>query len=574
MAGDGDAIGDGQVTGIGMPGHAASRRRRRIGCVLAAGLGGWIAGGNAARAQSIAPIGPDLRVGDLRGQFDSVFGNVPPPGSKAWQINYGLGVSETYDDGVFGRGRYVSDFITSITPSVTVQANSNRVQGNLYYAPQINIYAQHGNLNNVAQNLNGSATVTVAQDLFYIDANAYASQNPGYGSQTTLAPSYGGVGQVQTESFAISPRLEHRFGGTGTLSLADTISYTQNSAANNPVSNNATLSPYVTAVNGSSFSNQQHASFITGEDFGRLNSDFEFLARQAKGTGGAPSTSNSLTYSYTGTYALTRVFAVTGELGHENYSYTGLNGTNIDDVTWNAGVRVTPDPDTLVALSYGHQYGANSFNLQSNFAPTARIRVFASYGQSIGTQLDQLQNNLNNSRTSASGISIDPVTGAPILLNNNFATGAQLPVYRTTTAALSGVLTYDRDIFALTASRDDQHVLSTNSANTTLGTPVNTSGFQGSLAWTHTVSTDLFTNAVVQYTTRTAPFRPVGSTGKSPDQTVLTFNVSLNYSLSESLSATVQYYRTNTTGNIFLIGSAFSQPAHRDVATIGLQKTF
>ncbi len=208
-------------------------------------------------------------------------------------------------------------------------------------------------------------------------------------------------------------------------------------------------------------------------------------------------------------------------------------------------------------------------SLDGNFAPTARSRIFVRYYQTVGTQLDQLQNNLNGSRTSATGISIDPVTGVPIQVNNNFATGTQLPVYRTTTASATGVLNYDRDIFSVSASHDDQQLLSaTAQSSTQFGAPVSTSGYQASAAWTHTVSPDLFSNATLQYTTRTVPFRAIGATGKSPDQTTLSLNLSLSYSFSQTLTGMLQYTRINTTG------PSFGQPPRHDIATVSLQKTF
>ncbi len=240
-------------------------------------------------------VGPDLRVGDLRGQFDSVFGNVSPAGTKAWDVTYGLGVSETYDDGVLAsgngfNGRFGSDLITRISPNIAISANSSRVQGNIFYAPSLNLYTFHGNQTYVGQNLNGSLTATVVPNLFYIDLRAYAAEQPAYGGQ--VATNYNGQsqGQVQTTNFSIAPRLEHRFDGTGTLVLSDTLSRTQTSSANNnALPANSAVNPFFPqVVNGTALTNEQHANFTTGEDFGRLQNSLDFLASQTQGSGAVP----------------------------------------------------------------------------------------------------------------------------------------------------------------------------------------------------------------------------------------------------------------------------------------------
>ena len=541
----------------------------------------WAGG---AQAQSTAPVGPDLRVGDLRGQFDTVFGNVTPPGTKAWNIIYGVGLSETYDDGVTVRNRFGADLITRISPTIAITANSSRIQGNIYYAPSLNLYTFHGNQTYIGQNLNGSLTGIVVPDLAFIDVRAYASQGPSYGGQTVTT--YGSQGQVQTTSVSIAPRLEHRFGGTGTALLGDTLTRTEtkssngsNNNANTATNTNATtFNPYVPrVVNGTSITNTQHANFTTGEDFGRFNDSLDLINSDTQGNGAVPS-SHRLIYGTDASYALSRVFTLTGAVGHETINY-GTGQLAIDDFTWSGGIRITPDPDNSLSLSYGHHDGANAFSLDATIAPTARSRVFLRYGQTIGTQQEQLQNNLLASRTSATGVSYDPVTGAPVQLNNNFTTGAQQQVYRTTTASATGVLTYDREVFTASIARDDQQVL-TGGGNATTGTattgagtvggatPVSSSGYHGSFAWTHTVSPDLFANATLQYSVRSAPFRLAGTPATNAQQTTLVVNLSLNYTLSQTVTALLQYTRINTTG------ATYGQPPRHDIATLSLQKTF
>ena len=537
------------------------------------GIGGGVLALHGARAQSTldraaAPVGPDLRVGDLRGQFDSVFGSVSPPSTRPFTVHYGLGVSESYDDGVPVRTKFGGDLITRISPSVSVSADSRILQGNLVYAPSLNLYTFHGNQTNVSQNLNGSATATVAPDLFFIDVRAFAADQPATGGQG-FANTTGTAGQVQTTSFSVTPRLQHRFGGTGTLLLSDTLSRTETHSSNTTNANTSAnaFNPYGSrAVSGISIINAQHANFTSGEDYGRLQSSFDLLNSQTSGSGGVPNSSR-LVYGYDANYALDRVFTVTAGVGHETIDYGALT-KRIDDFTWTGGLKVTPDADTLLAVSYGHHDGGNSASLTGNLAPTARTRVFAQYGQSIGTQLEQTANNVNSSRTSITGVSYDPVTGAPVQVNNNYAGLTSQPVYRTTTASITGVLTYDRDTFNLSISQNDSQLLSSSTQTVANGFAASSnSGYQASFAYTHTVSADLFANTSLQYSATSSPFRAIG-TSRNVNQTSLTFNATLTYSLSPTLTAVLEYTRINTTG------ISLGQAPRRDIATISLQKTF
>ena len=59
------------------------------------------------------------------------------------------------------------------------------------------------------------------------------------------------------------------------------------------------------------------------------------------------------------------------------------------------GTTLTPDPDTFLTLSYGHLNGYNSLSVNGRYAITGRTTLTVSYGSTTGTQLENLQNQLN-----------------------------------------------------------------------------------------------------------------------------------------------------------------------------------
>ena len=381
-----------------------------------------------APSQGLLPAtGTDVRVGDLRSAFGGVYDRTPAAEAPAWSFTPTLDVSESYDDGTPLRdGRTGTDFITQITPGIAITADSVRVTGSLYYAPSGNLYASHGSQNQIQQNLNGSATVTVVPDLLFIDLRGYASQSSLSGGQTQIGNTYvGSQNQVNNTSLSIAPYLQHRFGGTGTLVLGYSVARTTQDLTNATPAASSLLQ----ASTGNVTTQQENISFTTGEDYGRFQDTASGVAVQYAGTGSLQGAYND-SFSNSVQYALSRLVTLTGSIGHEDIHYGGIVPFNINDITWSGGVRLTPDEDSSLAISYGRSDGTTSLTVDGALAPTARSRVFVRYSQGIGTSQQDLQNAVAASTVGAGGVSIDPATGAPLLLSNN-ALNQQPGIYRT-----------------------------------------------------------------------------------------------------------------------------------------------
>ncbi|MBU6497230.1 MAG: TIGR03016 family PEP-CTERM system-associated outer membrane protein [Rhodospirillales bacterium] len=519
--------------------------------LLTAGLGLSLGWGWTAEAQGLLPVtGPDIRVGDLRSQFDQVFpGALPPASAHSWTFTPSLDVSETYDDGVvLNNGRTGTDFITRVSPGIAVSGDSERLKGSLFYAPGFDLFAIHGNQNRIEQNLNADVTATIVPDLLFLDLRGYAAMQSLRGGQTQAT---NGQGQVQTESFSASPRLQHRFGGTGTLVIGGTITRSLSDSGKSTVP----VSPFVAPNAGGDYTSyQENASFTTGEDFGRLQSSSSAIAIQYAGTG-ALAHAHRLVFDEQLTYALNRTVALTAGIGHEDIVYGGSTPQNIHGLTWNGGVRLTPNDKTSLAVSYGRHDGATSLTVDGSLAPTARTRLFVAYSEAIGTQQEALQNALASSTVGPGGIVIDRVTGAPLQLNNNYF-GTQSSLYRTTRASITGVLLYARDTFTASFEHDDNTLISASSA----GAPGNTTGLVGSVAWAHILSAAVNTNASVQYAARSAE--------GAGNQNTVSFTFAVNYLLNATTTLSALATRSDTSGNLA------GQKSGHDIVVVALHKSF
>jgi uncharacterized protein (PEP-CTERM system associated) len=545
-------------------GMSAGMRCGRPAGILAIAIGAWATCGAAARAQGVLPpTGVDTRVGDLRGYFAQAFGQVVPPeaATHGWTYSAAVDASETYDTDVpissGGSNRQSHDLITRITPSVGVTGDSARLTGSLFYSPSINIYAFHGNQNGFNQNLNAAATATVIPDFFFVDLRAFAGEQQisGYGGPAGTTD-VGSSNQALATSFSISPTLRHSFSTLANAELGYSFSRTAYAA------NSQVATTTAQAVNQNFTSQEEHATVSTGQDFGQFNDSVLAQATQSSGTGSLSGASSYL-LTDTASYAISRSLNVTGSIGHENYTYGGGSPYKINDLTWSGGLDWTPNPDSSISIGYGHQQGNSSFYLNGTYAPSADTRVYARYSQGVGTTAQNLQTAVTSSTVGPTGVVIDRTTGQPVLLTNNFFI-TQTGVFRTTSASATGVLLWPRDLFSLSLTYQETTQLTNGVASAGIaGTSSSSSGKFGSLAWTHDVSDDLHTNALVQYGTNSGTGVTSGSSQGS-----LLLNVGMSYAISDTLSVGAQY--TLTTGpSGFGTGSGV-----REIAIVSIHKTF
>ena len=126
--------------------------RRRIGPTvgwLALAAVAWAPLAAAQDVTQLQPAGADVRLGNLRNQFDRAF---QPAGTRTaapgWTTYSSLGIDGAYMDGtrnLTGAGRDGASIYTTITPSFGIQGDSQRLSGSLFYAPQLQQYLSPSN---------------------------------------------------------------------------------------------------------------------------------------------------------------------------------------------------------------------------------------------------------------------------------------------------------------------------------------------------------------------------------------------------------------------------------------------
>jgi uncharacterized protein (PEP-CTERM system associated) len=435
---------------------------------------------------------------------------------------------------VRSNGRTVADFYTAIIPGIAATADTRRLKGSFFLAPEFRFYATQGSQNQVYNNLNTSGELTVLEDLLFIDARGYAntqSRQGGFGPAGTVSLSR--QDQVQTQSYTIGPALRRRFGDIGRAELGYSYTHTSIDGASGNGGSGQIASPFAGAFGNQALdTTEARASFATGEAFGRYNAVLEVKYSDSTGTG---VTRTSHRYSQIADlgYAVTRNFKLIGALGHEDIYYKGFTTYRNEGVVYTGGVQYTPEPDTSLSLLYGHRDGSTGLSFDGNYAATARTRLNLRYSSGVGSEQEDLQNTLASSTTSGSGVPIDSRTGAPLSANNNFF-GTLGNVYRTERLSASATVLMDRNVVTLTLRRDDRTLLSQGAAAPNGAAPANRqTGTYGSIAFQRDLSDALTATLFLQYGVR--------NTAGTGDQDSITASTSLAYQLSPTLTARAQY---------------------------------
>lgn len=532
-----------------------------------------------ARAQlAESPVFPvsdsaAVRVGDLR----SLVGGLLVPDAnttEGFTVIPSLGVQFLATDNVQQQAHpRTADFATFFNPAINVAGQSSRIQANLAYTPSFQVYAVTSRQDQIAQNFNGQVLLTGIPNLLFLNLRGYgAEQSTTANAGQSTSPVLSQNNRTQTLGLTASPYLTHRFGGDATATVGYVYDYTQQTGANAfgpttlPIF--GTQSPLITNQSllannfGQTFGNattrtsHEYASIATGENFGRFNDSLRLDASQLRGSGVLGNARRTTAIDSFG-IGITRTYAVVGSLGYEDINYAGIPPVHIRDAVYSGGIRFTPNQDSTLTVTYGHKDGFNSPTVSASYQATARLRVFAAYSQGLTTSQQQIQDNLSSSTVDQFGNSIDSVTGAPVLIDDQLL-GLQSGLFRLQRFSATAVLTYDVDLFSFNILNENRTVLSVSSGQS----GNSDQGTSGSVTWNHQFTPDINGTATLQYGVSTTQTRP------STTQNNATLVLQTGYALSQTLTANAEYYVSNLSSNV-------AQGSYvQNVFLIGLRKSF
>lgn len=517
------------------------------------------------RASPVLPSGEEYggfggpgSFGGFRG-FGSLFGAgqvaAPPAPARPWRITPSIGVELWATDNVdhTADGRQ-ADLLTTITPSVDVEANSARIRGRFNYSPSLRYYAETRGQNGIDHNFSGQALATLLEDRLFLDLRAlgglqaiggrYAPQESPITNRRDLA---------QTVTLQASPYLVHRFGDLAVAQIG--YSYQYYNVSGDTTFLPGTAQPFFTGEETSS--HQGYAVIRSGQAFGRLGLESRTTGTVYESSGVLEGAHRIFT-SLQARYSVTREIAVLAEGGYEDQHYGGTRPLDIQGPIWSVGVRLTPNPDSVIIVRYGRRDGYDSASVNANFYIGGRTRVFATYSDRLGTAEQQAADLLSSVAVDPLGNLVDSTTGAPVLApfgGSLLATQDSLQRVKRATAGISQI--WPRDTVTLFAYYDDRTPVTSEPG--TLGFPEK--GYSVGLTWSRML-TPVLRGLVLGEYGRTESSSALG------DSDTYTFGLGLSQELAPGLFGSVQY-------NYYNRGDATgSGRAVQNIIILGLRKVF
>ena len=199
---------------------------------------------------SVPPTAPTVEpdAADLRNQLRLQSDFLAPPPEGGWVFQPRVGLAELFTDNVFQTStdrRY--DFVTLLSPGITILGNTPRAQVTFDYQPLLSVYARTPSQTGVSQQLLATGLFTVVPEEIFVDARAVSgvvAANGGFGAYGGYGGGYGGVNsiataplgpgglggagagvglskqnQTQFSSFSISPYWLHNFSDIGSARI-------------------------------------------------------------------------------------------------------------------------------------------------------------------------------------------------------------------------------------------------------------------------------------------------------------------------------------------------------------------
>ncbi len=497
---------------------------------------------------------------DLRNQLQ--IANALPAAAPGWTITPRIGFEEILSDNVTQvHSPRQWDLSTLIAPGIAIEGNTRRVKLNFDYSPSLVYNARTTSNNAIGQQMTGIGSITAIDELAFIDVRTAAGVQSGLGglgggaigaSETGGLTALGNAAGLtaanqnasfQTTSAGVSPYLQHQFGDYGSGRLGYSLNMSQTKQIKGTQFN-----PFPSGAGGQTLISQEiNGNYNTGNLLDTFQNTVQFSASQSRSTFGGgngltttaanPYSSNSSTTTFSDqvSAALSHSLSVQVSAGHETIKYSGGNQRNIDGMTWQAGGTWVPNPDSSITLSYGHQNGADSLSFDGHYQLSARTSLSGSYHETLGTQLQNLQQQLQLATPGANGGLINGVNGGPGFVGTS-ALGLQPGVFRTKTFNVSATNVQDRDSFTLTMTLSDQTV-----SGQAVAGQVATLSKSGTVSWSHEIKPDLRLSSSFSLNLQNGG---VGGTGNS-----WAANTGVFYALSSTVTTSLRYSHFTRTGS-------------------------
>jgi uncharacterized protein (PEP-CTERM system associated) len=522
---------------------------------IATGIGGGLNGFSNAPGAFTVPFGayglppapatapPPLATGPVE------IPSVPP----AWLLTPSIQLGEAFNDNVnlAPKGSRISDFITTITPGLTLAGQSARVTLNVTYDPQELIFARSSPNTVLQQRLNGTGRAELWLQTLYVEGAASISQAyaraTGAVAPTTLTTN-NNLETVYTET--ASPYVLQHLGSYADSESRYRFTSTSTSATNG--GGGSGIAPEIT--------HELRQTLLGGEFFDRLGwqglADYTRLERgQATGDPFSGTTAKDELLRTDFKYPVYQSFSAVAGIGYERITDPTLT-TQPKGVIWDVGVTYQPNQLVAATLTYGQRFARNDIEFNATYNLDPQLSLSAIYTQTIQTgqsllAASQTPSGASTAATTGGTSTGGTSTGGAGIVGGGGATGTSPSfglssgAFLAKTGEVAATLTKERNTYSATLYEtkiSGNTVVSTNTASAATVTAERV--FGGFLNWGHLLRPDLTANTGAGY------YRTLFLDGTGRRDKVYTLSVGLTYNLSRTATATLSLSRSDQRSNI------------------------
>lgn len=309
------------------------------------------------------------------GQADA--GKIPSSqelaGRVHW-INTSVGISETYTDNVFlaPPGAQIADWVTQITPAISVVSSGPRLRLDAIYDPEIVEYANTNRAEGVFQRGNAIGNLELVDDLFFIEAGAKINQYDIslLGALTTSNVNITANRATASNSY-ISPYLTSNLGSFARADARFTYSRWRSNEVAPTLPDNDAGSVDLRLTSGPAH------KLLTWKVAYWLES-IRYVTNQE---------TRSEVFTTDVKRLMTPTLGLVAQAGYESYD-TGIAFPPLEGPRWRLGFEWTPSPRTLLAATAGKRLDDNAYSFE--FHHRTRLTAWnASYSEDVTTTRSQ-----------------------------------------------------------------------------------------------------------------------------------------------------------------------------------------
>lgn len=377
-----------------------------------------------------------------------------------WQFIPHITLEETYSDNIAlaPSGFEEDDFVTVVTPGISVRNITNRFDWALDYSLQNIFYADNSDANTSLHLFNMDTFSEIVNDRlflnFRLDHSPRNRSNTGNVAFDNLSIT---DNRVDVLTYSVNPYWQQRLGRFADL----TVGYTRDEA-----------------IGGSNLSSSTSQGYdidlSSGPQFTRLLWDLIYSERETE----FENSNQDITFRTIRAetrYLLTRQFALLGTVGYDDNEFASFVESDISGILWNVGAAWTPSRRTQVEGTVGERFFGTDIAL--NITHRARsTRWSFSYTQTpTTTRAFLFEQQVFNLFDQFGQPVINPDTGEPATLLVDIPEQTPEVLIR---ERFSAVVQYvlRKNIFNLNAYIEDRELQVTSASE-------ETSGINGSWIW-------------------------------------------------------------------------------------------